>query len=201
VKQKTRKVLGWAILVYSGIFCLFFILTIGVPAIARLAHRTWIDYLTSLWLIYLSFDLGYSLVRGRLEGSTFIRLMSCVFLFLPLLTLQQASGMGQAVVAAVWIPWIRVVFLVLGAGLVIIPYLFGSQILNWLASRGSTRGISPTQGLCLIGLVFSVMPSMVGLSLCLPGLERQTIYCLVGISYVATAAWWAWWNHRYSRMS
>lgn len=201
--EKTRKVLGWICLAYSGVHSLLYILTIAVPTAARIAYRSWIDHLVTLWLIYLSFSLGRSLLRGKLEGNRLVWFLNCIFLFFPLIVIQQASRLGQPAGVVVWISWFRFFYLVIGTGCVIIPYLFEGQILRQLASRGPGRLTTPAQGLGIIGMGCSVMPSAVGGNLILLGIEKQTvcIYYLVGISYVAIAVWWVWWNNRYSGKS
>lgn len=200
--EKTRKILAWACLTYSGILSLLYILTIAVPAMPEIAHRTWIDHLKSLWSIYLSFYLGHSLLRGKLEGSAFMRLMISVILFCPLLPLvvvQYAFRIGQPLHGPFWGSWIQSLLLVLAMSAVIIPYALGDRVLKSLTARGARRRVTPAQGLFLIGMFCSIMPSTVGGWLLLLGIEKQTVYIyyLVGISYVATTAWWVWWKHRY----
>lgn len=200
MEEKTRKMLGCALIAYSGIILLFFIARIALPSMAQIADNTLISNVRSLWLIYLSFELGRSLVRGMLEGASFMRIMVSVFMFVPIIALEQALKMKETSVEANWLSWSMFFLLASSVAFVIMPYLLEGQILKWLSERKSRHGINPWQGLSLIGVVCSVMPSMLGLfNQIFMTIGKRTLCQLVAISYVAAIVWWIWWNNRYSR--
>jgi len=154
-----------------------------------------------LLMVFVIGGVGLHLRRARTaESSVFvIRLIIFVLFLTPLLDIQVALKAIHEFEPIAWFPSIRSVLAALSLFFIALPYVLGGRIVTY-QSRGVSRSSeTPHTALYIIGLACALLPSTIAAFSVFVGLPADNIYYFVALSYLAAAAWSAWWYYRHSR--
>lgn len=201
MEYKLKRILGLLCLAYSAISLILLVSVTVIPTMARITNRTWRDNIISVGLIYIFGTLGAHLVRKEPKPNTIMNLYIFILLLSPIIVLQAISKTEQLTLRTELFPWLHVLWVAISLIIVCIPYLFGHNILKRLEARSSRSKSTPSKILHFVGMACSLMPSTIGFCFYLLGTSKDAVCYSVVLSYIAGAAWWFWWIHRYSKTS
>ncbi len=199
---KLRKTFGLICLAVAGLLLLKEISGLAAPGVAEMAKKDFGEHLRDLLICFAIGGSGLYLYRDKTsDPSLFIWKLNIFALVLtPLLNIQIAPKLTQEYGLLASFSEIRPLLIGISLFLLIIPYVFGKNIVVYQSRRRSTLpSITPELALYFIGLGCALLPSTTALFSVLAGLPAGDIVYFSGLSYSAAAIWSGWWYRRYSR--
>jgi|GEM_PF-6621798 len=199
---KLRKTLGLICLAVAGLLLLKEISGLAAPEVAEMAQKGFGEHLRDLLTCFAIGAAGLYLHWDKTsDPSLFIWKLNIFALALtPLLNVQIAPKLTQEYEPLASFAMILPVLIGLSLFLIVIPYVFGKNILVYQSKRRSSLPtITPELALYFIGLGCALLPSTTALFSVLAGLPVGDMYYFSGLSYGAAAIWSGWWYHKYFR--
>lgn len=199
---KLRKTLGLICLAVAGLLLLKEISGLVAPEVAAMAQKGFEEHVRDLLICFAIGATGLYLQRDKTsDPSLFIWKLNIFALVLtPLLNVQLAPKLTAEYPPLASFGMIRPVLVGLSLFLIVIPYVFGKNILGHQSRRRSSLpSITPKLALFFIGLGCALLPSTTALFSVLAGLPVRDMYYFSGLSYGAAAIWSGWWYCKYFR--
>jgi hypothetical protein len=199
MSEKAKRMLGLICLIFSGFLLIGQVSVVIIPAMAQMAERGLGDHLRSLLMVFTLGVVGLHLRRARTgESSVFVLRLVVFALFLtPLLDIQVALKATREFGIIALLPRVRTVSVALSLVIIVVPYVFGRNIINYQSRRISRSPATPHLALYIIGLACAVLPCTVAVFSVLVGLPVGDLCYFAALSYVAATIWSVWWYYRY----
>jgi hypothetical protein len=131
MSEKAKRTLGLICLIFSGLLLIGEVSVLIIPAMAQMADKSLGAHLRSLLMLFAFGAIGLHLRRVRTEGSYAFALRLVVFALLltPLLDIQVVLKATREFGIIALLPRVRTVLVALSLVIIVVPYVFGRNIM------------------------------------------------------------------------